>query len=146
MYTYTYIYIYTHIYRYTYIYTYMYIYVHITYTHLYSKSGAARFREMGGAPRNLPPRKHLSAWIVRPSGCHCTDGHLTSILFPEDQTYRKVPTALRSTSTFTTVSARLLHGFCKFAAIRRKFCTWPANSLPLAACSDNGMSLRSSEY
>ena len=28
---------------------------------------------MGGAPRNPAPRKHFLAWIVKPSGCHCTD-------------------------------------------------------------------------
>ena len=32
---------------------------------------------MGGAPRNPAPRNH--------SGRHCTDGHLTSIAFTEDQ-------------------------------------------------------------
>ena len=30
-------------------------------------------REMGSAPRNPAPRNHFWAWIVRPSGCHCTD-------------------------------------------------------------------------
>ena len=30
-------------------------------------------REMGGAPRNPAPRNHLLVWIVKPSGCHCTD-------------------------------------------------------------------------
>ena len=29
--------------------------------------------EMGGAPRNPAPRNHLLVWIVKPSGCHCTD-------------------------------------------------------------------------
>ena len=33
---------------------------------------------MGGAPRNPAPRNHLFAWIVEPSGCHCTEVHLTS--------------------------------------------------------------------
>ena len=28
---------------------------------------------MGGAPRNPAPRNHLLVWIVKPSGCHCTD-------------------------------------------------------------------------
>ena len=42
-------------------------------------------REMGGAPRNLAPRSHFLARIVKPSGCHCTDGHLTSTVFTEDQ-------------------------------------------------------------
>ena len=41
-------------------------------------------REMGGAPRNLAPRNHLLMWIVKQSGCHCTDGHLTIRVFPED--------------------------------------------------------------
>ena len=41
-------------------------------------------REMGGAPRNPAPRNHFSAWIVKPSGCHCTDGHLESRVFTKD--------------------------------------------------------------
>jgi len=41
---------------------------------------------MGGAPRNLAPGNHFSAWIVKPSGCHRTDGHSTSRVFTEDQT------------------------------------------------------------
>ena len=28
---------------------------------------------MGGAPRNPAPRNHLLMWIVKTSGCHCTD-------------------------------------------------------------------------
>ena len=28
---------------------------------------------MGGDPRNPAPRSHFSVWIVKPSGCHCTD-------------------------------------------------------------------------
>ena len=39
---------------------------------------------MGGAPRNPAPRNHISTWIFRPSGRHCTDGHLTSRVFTED--------------------------------------------------------------
>ena len=35
-------------------------------------------REMGGAPRNPAPRNHLLVGIAKPSGCHCTDGHLAS--------------------------------------------------------------------
>ena len=42
-------------------------------------------REMGGAPRNPAPRNHFLVRIVKPSGCHCTDGHLTSRVFTEDQ-------------------------------------------------------------
>ena len=42
-------------------------------------------REMGGAPRNPAPRNHFWVRIVKPSGCHCTDGHLTSRVFTEDQ-------------------------------------------------------------
>ena len=30
-------------------------------------------KEMGGAPRNPAPRNHFFVWIVKPSGCHCTD-------------------------------------------------------------------------
>ena len=54
----------------------------------FSGSGAnlaKDFREMGGAPRNLAPRNHFLVWTVKPSGCHCTDGHLTGRVFTEDQ-------------------------------------------------------------
>ena len=37
------------------------------------------------APRNPAPRNHLLVWIVKSSGCHCTDGHLTSRVFTEDR-------------------------------------------------------------
>ena len=37
-----------------------------------------------GAPRNPAPRKHFLARIVKPSGCRCRDGHLTSRVFTED--------------------------------------------------------------
>ena len=33
----------------------------------------------------LAPRNHFLARIVEPSGYHCTDGHLTSRVFTEDQ-------------------------------------------------------------
>ena len=42
-------------------------------------------RVLGGAPRNPAHRNHLLAWIVKPSGCLCTDGHLTSRAFTEDR-------------------------------------------------------------
>ena len=42
-------------------------------------------REMGGAPWNPAPRNHFLVWIVSPSGCHCTDGRLTSRVLTEDQ-------------------------------------------------------------
>ena len=42
-------------------------------------------REMGGAPRNPAPRDNFLVWSVKPSGCHCTDGHLTSRVFTEDR-------------------------------------------------------------
>ena len=35
--------------------------------------GRVEYREVGGAPKNLAPRNHFLAWIVKPSGCHCTD-------------------------------------------------------------------------
>ena len=41
-------------------------------------------REMGGAPTNLAPRSHFLVWILKPSGCHFTDGHLASRVFTED--------------------------------------------------------------
>ena len=49
---------------------------------------------MGGSPRNPAPRNHLLAWIVKPSGCHCTDAF-------GGKRYRRVPTPLRSTSPFS---------------------------------------------
>ena len=60
-------------------------------------SFAKRFselREMGGAPRNPAPRNHFLVWIVKPSGCNCTDA-------PGGKTYRRVPTPLSSTSPFS---------------------------------------------
>ena len=44
-------------------------------------TNAHSIREMGGAPRNPAPSNHFLVWMVKPSGCHCTDGHLTSIFF-----------------------------------------------------------------
>ena len=40
---------------------------------------------MGGSPGNPAPRNQFSVWIVEPSGCHRTNGHLTSRVFTEDQ-------------------------------------------------------------
>ena len=60
-------------------------------------------REMGGAPRNSAPSNHFFlVRIVKPSGCHCTDGHLTSRVFTEDRkmSYR-VPTPLGALSPFS---------------------------------------------
>ena len=37
-----------------------------------------------GAPRNPAPRNHSLVWIVKTSGCRCTDGHLTSRVCTED--------------------------------------------------------------
>ena len=45
---------------------------------------AELLREMAGAPRNLALRNHLLVRIVKPSGCHCTDGHLTKKVFTEN--------------------------------------------------------------
>ena len=96
LYVYTYIYIYiiyiiyimcVYIYIYREREMYIYIYIHIQMTCAHEgclASYSARIREMGGAPRNLAPRNHLLAWMVKPSGCHCTDGHLTSRVFTED--------------------------------------------------------------
>ena len=61
-----------------YIYIYVYIYIYITIRVL-----CIYIIEMGGAPRNPAPRKRFLAWIVKPSDCHCTDGHLTSRVFSE---------------------------------------------------------------
>ena len=49
---------------------------------------------MGGAPRNPAPRNHFLVWIVKPSGCLCTDAF-------SGNKYRRVPTPLRSTSPFS---------------------------------------------
>ena len=76
---------------------YIYIYIHniCTFTFTQSRSSRRSSRrqhrdespgeEMGGAPRNPAARNHFSVWIVKPSGCHCTDGHLASRVFTEDQ-------------------------------------------------------------
>ena len=53
------------------------IYIYI-YIYIYKARKPDPVREMGGAPRNLSPRNHFLVWIVKSSGCHCTDGHLTS--------------------------------------------------------------------
>ena len=53
-----------------------------------------RIREMGGAPRNPAPRNHFLVWIVKPSGCHCTEAL-------GGKKYRRVPTPLRSTYPFS---------------------------------------------
>ena len=45
---------------------------------LFLSLSLSQIRETGGAPRNPAHRNHLLVWIVKPSGCHCTDGHLTS--------------------------------------------------------------------
>ena len=54
-----------------------------------------RVREMGGAPRN-----NSWAWMVKPSGCHCTDAS-------GGKTYRRVPTPLRSTFPSSDRDSRL---------------------------------------
>ena len=60
----------------------------------WSRCEPLRLRETGGAPRNLAPRTHFLVWIVKPSGCHCTDAL-------GGKEYRRVPTPLRSTSPFS---------------------------------------------
>ena len=44
----------------------------------HSNNSKNKIREVGGAPRNPAPRNSFLVWIVKPSGCHCTGGHLTS--------------------------------------------------------------------
>ena len=56
---------------------------------------------MGCAPRNPAPRNHLLVWIVKPEGCHCMDGHLTSRVLTEDQQISQSADPLRSTSPFS---------------------------------------------
>ena len=109
IYIYVCIYIYMYMYAYIYIYIYIYIYVYILtvasrllrippelsiriwllvavpWVHAACTRGLPTLREMGGAPRDPAPRNHFLVRIVKPSGCHCTDGHLTSIGFTEDQ-------------------------------------------------------------
>ena len=51
----------------------------------------AHLRKLEGAPRNPSPRNHSLMWIVKPSGCHCTDGHLTSRVSWRINKYRRVP-------------------------------------------------------
>ena len=43
--------------------------------------GLARARR---PTRNPVPRNHFLVWILKPSGCHCTDGRLTRRVFTED--------------------------------------------------------------
>ena len=57
----------------------------ISYHSMVSRAGLHNMREMGGAPRNPAPRNHLLVRIVKPSGCHCTEWHLTSGALTEDQ-------------------------------------------------------------
>ena len=38
-----------------------------------SNNSNNKIREWGGDPRNPAPRSHFLVWIVKPSGCHCTD-------------------------------------------------------------------------
>ena len=38
--------------------------------------GRDHLREMGGALRNPAPRNHFLVWIVKASGCRCTDGQV----------------------------------------------------------------------
>ena len=63
----------------------------------------------GGAPGNPAPRDHLVlVWIVKASGCRCTDGHLTSSAFTEDETNMvdcRPPLALTLSLMFGCVSA-----------------------------------------
>ena len=56
---------------------------------------AAASREMGGASRNPAPSNYLLVWIVKPSGCHCTDA------LGGRKENRRLPTPLRSTSPFS---------------------------------------------
>ena len=52
---------------------------------------------MGGAPRNPAPRNQFLVWIVKPSGCHCTDAF-------GGEEHRRVPTPLESIGTCKFVS------------------------------------------
>ena len=61
---------------------------------LANRAVGPQVREMGGASRSPAPRNHLLVWIVKPSGCRCTDAL-------GGKTYRRVPTPLRSTSPFS---------------------------------------------
>ena len=55
------------------VYVYIYIYIMCTYIYIYIyKWTTTSIRELGGAPRNPAPRNRFLAWIVKPSGCHCT--------------------------------------------------------------------------
>ena len=90
-------------------------------------------REMGGAPKN-----HFLVWIVRPSGCHCTDA------FGGDN-YRRVPTPLRSTSPFSDDrprrgAPRWVAGGGKMGPLRRRLAKGGGFSkgLPLSRWTSTG--------
>ena len=97
------------LYIYIYIHVYIYIYIYISgcslYTYILTLPGELPASgEMRGAPGSPAAGNHFLVWIVKPSGCHCTDGHLTSRVLTEEQTtYRRVPNPLRSMSPFTSV-------------------------------------------
>ena len=95
-------------------------------------------REMGGAPMNPAPRNHFLVWIVKPSGCHCTDGHSTSrvscrILKKFDEfikdfkgflrisEFRRVPTPLQSISPFSETGRAAEH-MCTYIYIYIYIC------------------------
>ena len=77
-------------------------------------------REMGGAPRNQAPRNHLLVRIVKPSGCHCTDGHLTSSVSLRTRICCRLPTPLRSTSPLSEISRPLTAREGDLAQTRRR--------------------------
>ena len=51
----------------------VYIYIYIDLCSIHHSATYGHIREKGGAPRNPAPRNHFLAWIVKSSGCHCTD-------------------------------------------------------------------------
>ena len=53
---------------------------------------------MGGVPGNPAPRSHFLMRIVKPPGCHHTDGPLASGVFTEDKQIPWSVDPLRSTS------------------------------------------------
>ena len=73
-------------------YTHVYVCIHI-YIYIYRERERERERERNASNCigiDRAPRNHFLEWIVKPSGCHCTDGHLTGRVFAEDQQIRSI--------------------------------------------------------
>ena len=69
------------------------VYTYIIYIYILREREGERERERNASNCigiNRAPRNHFLEWIVKSSGCHCTDGHLTGRVFAEDQQIRYI--------------------------------------------------------